>query len=223
MKFRNNRTGAAMFGHRPFGMPYDDANRLLMEPEDEAYSMPDRGYAMPDRDYAMPDRDYVTSDRAYAMPFSREWDIVEEQPSMMERRPLAENRGIDSRAVAIEAQIQAELAEIRRLDPSITSLRDILAMPNAEQFRAYVRRGNSFLDAFYLANRDELMARQAAASTRHALNNARNKAHLTSSRPQGGGAPSIPSDELRMFWAFNPDASEAEIQRYYTRYMNAYR
>lgn len=115
-------------------------------------------------------------------------------------------------------RIDAELAEIHRMDPSINGVEDLLKMEGAEKFRAYVQRGNTFLDAYYLTNREKLAKQQAQAAQRQAQESARSKDHLRSlAKPVGAGAKSVPKADMEIFRLFNPDATEAEIQSYYNK------
>lgn len=117
-----------------------------------------------------------------------------------------------------QARINAEIAEIGKLEPGVKSVEDLLRLPNARQFYEYVRRGNTFLDAYYLANREELAQRQAQAAQRQAQEAARSKDHLTPmAKPRGAGAESVPREDMEIFRLLNPDATEAEIQSYYNK------
>lgn len=119
---------------------------------------------------------------------------------------------------AAQAKIDAELREIHRLDPSITTTEDLLNMPAAKEFYEYVRRGNTFLDAFYLANRQRLTEQAAQAARQQTLNAARSKDHLhPAGTSRGEGAATVPAEELKLFKLLNPQATEAEIQTYYNR------
>ena len=118
----------------------------------------------------------------------------------------------------IKAKIEAELAEIHAMDPAINSVQDLLNMPNGKQFREYVEKGNTFIDAYYLANRTNIQEKTAQAARQQAAGNARSKEHLTASgNVRGAGAASVPADEMAMFRLFNPEASEADIQAYYNK------
>lgn len=119
---------------------------------------------------------------------------------------------------AFHERIDAELREIHRLDPSIRSAEDLLKMPAAREFYEYVRRGNTFIDAYYLANRERLTAAAAEAARQQTMNAHRSKDHLhPSGNSRGAGAASVPAEEMRMFKLLNPAATEAEIQAYYNR------
>lgn len=58
-----------------------------------------------------------------------------------------------------QEQVDAELAEIRRLDPDMVDLKTILESETGEAFQAAVNRGASFIEAFKLANFDRLQQR----------------------------------------------------------------
>ena len=119
---------------------------------------------------------------------------------------------------AAKARIDGEIAEIHKMDPAVSSVEDLMKMPNAKQFYEYVKRGNSFLDAYYLANRETLEQRAAQAARQQAMNAARSKDHLTAiGNARGAGAASVPSEEMQLFRLLNPDATEAEIQKYYNK------
>ena len=127
---------------------------------------------------------------------------------------------------AMEAQVERELEQIRQWNPDINTVDDLMQMPNAQEFYQLVKRGNSFVDAYRLANYDQITqmavdaARQqaAAAGRQQAQNLARSKDHLRSGTQQGAGAATVPRGEMELFRAFNPQASEADIQAYYNRY-----
>ena len=147
---------------------------------------------------------------------------VEQTPALQELRKQQEQRAAadaEQKRAAAQAQVDREIAEIHKLDPTINSVRDLLSMENAKEFYAAVKRGNSFLDAYRLVNFDRLTAARAEAAKRQALNNARGKDHLTGVRtPQGTGAATVPKDEMEAFKLFNPDATEAEITAWYNKH-----
>lgn len=119
---------------------------------------------------------------------------------------------------AMEAQVEAELAQIRQLNPNIRSVGDLLTMPRAREFYQLVKRGNTFVDAYKLAHYDQLTQQAAAAARQQAQNLARSKGHLVAATQRGKGGASVPAEEMNLFRAFNPQASEAAIQAYYNKY-----
>ncbi len=119
---------------------------------------------------------------------------------------------------AFQAKVAEEIAEIHKMNPSVNGVEDLLKLPNADKFQEYVRRGNTFLDAYYLANREEVQRRSAANALRQAQAQAKSKAHLpTAPTPRGSGAESVPKEDMALFRLFNPDATEDEIQAYYNK------
>lgn len=146
---------------------------------------------------------------------------ISSSPSMRRMKQLLERdeqARRESGMAAAQAKIDAELREIHALDPSIRTAEDLLNMPAAKEFYEYVRRGNTFLDAFYLANRERLTQAAAEAAKQQAMNAARSKDHLhPAGASRGAGASSVPSEELELFRLLNPNATEAEIQSYYNK------
>lgn len=122
-------------------------------------------------------------------------------------------------------QIDAELAEIHRLDGSVNGLEDILKLETGGAFQEAVRRGHSFLDAFKLANFDRLQERRQAEAAQAAQraaqaarNSARSKEHLLPSGGKAGeGSVAVPGDVMEMYRMMMPGASEADIIAHYNR------
>lgn len=147
---------------------------------------------------------------------------IERSPSVQRARELAEREDAAKRETAqaeFQAKVAAEMAEIQKMDPTIQTVADLLKMPTAKEFYAYVSQHKlSFLDAFRLANRERLANQTAEAARQQALSAARSKDHLSPARQQGAGAAPVPEEELRLFRLLNPGASEQDIQTYYNKY-----
>lgn len=150
--------------------------------------------------------------------------VIEQTPAMQQVQQMVQRQDEQQRQQAQEAaqvRVDQEIAEIHKLDPSISSVKDLLTMPKAKEFYALVKKGNSFLDAFRLANFETLTAKRADAARQQAMNNARSKDHLTATGGQrGAGAAQVPPDEMAMFRLINPGATDAEIQAYYNKQKN---
>ena len=148
-------------------------------------------------------------------------DVISKNPTVKAAAEIVRKGQEDQRRqemAAAQAKVDAELKEIQKLDPSIREIRDLLSMPTAKEFYDLVKKGNSFLDAFRLANYDRLTAQAAEAARQQAQNLARSKEHLIPTQVKGAGAATVPAEELAMFRQFNPGATEAEIQAYYNKY-----
>lgn len=139
---------------------------------------------------------------------------TEPEADPADAQPTAAQQAVDS------ARIQAEIAEISKLDPSVKNLGDILNGPKGKEFYAYVQRGYSFLDAFRSANFDRIVEAKAQAARQQAGVNDRGKSHMSGAgNSRGNGALSVPASDLAMFRTFNPNATEAQIQAYYNKYI----
>jgi hypothetical protein len=133
----------------------------------------------------------------------RQAEVVLKQAAEVERVRQAD---------AMKVRADAELAEIMRLDPSVRSFDDILGSPSGQVFRGLVYSGNSFVEAFKLANFDRLTTAGVAAAAAAAGRQAVSKAHLQAvAKPRGGGALPVPADELVLYRELNPGMSDAEI------------
>ena len=147
---------------------------------------------------------------------------VEQTPAIQALKKQQEQQAAadeQRRQAEAKARVDAELAEIHKMDPTISTVEDLLSMPSAKAFYDLVRKGNSFLDAYRLANFDRLQAARAEAARQQAMNNARGKDHLTGTgTPQGTGAATVPPDEMQAFKLFNPTATEAEITAWYNKH-----
>lgn len=117
------------------------------------------------------------------------------------------------------ARIETEIAEIGKLDPAIKSTGDLLKMPKAKEFYAYVQKGYSFIDSYRLTHFEEITQRNAEAARQQAQAAARGKEHLTVvGNSRNTGAASVPHDQMQLYRMLNPGASEADIQKHFNNY-----
>lgn len=137
----------------------------------------------------------------------------QEQPERQPSQSQPPAQGAD-----IQARMAAEVAEIGRMDPAIRETADLLKQPWSKEFYGYVKEGYSFLGAYHKAVSAQQTQQAAAAAKQQAINNVASKQHLKSGAPQGGGMEAVPAAEMRYFRTFMPDASEAEIQKFYNKY-----
>lgn len=134
-----------------------------------------------------------------------------------EAREKAESAMRRADEAQAKAKIDEQLQEIGKLDPDIRELNDLAKMENYPQFYELVQRGNSLLDAYKLANFDKLVQKNTAAAKQAAYNNTQSKQHMGRTKERGAGAISVPNDVKEMYRAFNPDATDAEIQAHYNK------
>ena len=118
-----------------------------------------------------------------------------------------------------QKQVDEELQQIHRMEPSVKGIEDILQMDTAEAFTRYVReKGLSYLEAFKLANADRLSQRRVEQEKQRTLQAVASKRHLA---PTGGAAADtvrVPQEVADLFRAMNPGMSAQDIQREYRKW-----
>lgn len=116
-----------------------------------------------------------------------------------------------------QKQVDYELAQIRKLDPGIHGLEDILKSETGAVFANYVQQNNlSYLEAFQLANAGRLAQRRAARQRTQSA--AASKDHLA---PLGGGTgelSAVPKEVMELYRAMDPSLSTQQIQREYNKW-----
>lgn len=139
----------------------------------------------------------------------------------VQQAKAAQRAAEQARRAAMETQAklrtEEELKEIGKLDPNIRELKDLTAMETYPRFLELVRRGNTLLDAYRLANLDALTSGAAAATRQAAINAVQSKQHMGQTKERGTGALRVPEDVRAMYRALNPGATDAEIQAHYNR------
>lgn len=149
--------------------------------------------------------------------------LVEDLPQVREAREK-QKQAEQAQQQAMQAQAQAkideQMKEIAALDPTVKELSDLTKMETYPRFYELVKRGNTLVDAFRLANMDKLTQAAVQASKQAAMNAAQGKQHLAQTAQRGSGSQSVPVDIREAYLAFNPGATEAEIQKHYNRYLN---
>ena len=137
-----------------------------------------------------------------------------------EAQAQAEKATLEARQAAAKVRIEEQMKEISALDPTIKEMKDLAKMPNYQQFYDLVKRGNTFVDAYKLANYDTLTQRAADASRKAAVKAAASKEHLTTTAQRGQGSVTVPVDIMQAYKELMPDATPDQIQKHYQKYLN---
>lgn len=120
-----------------------------------------------------------------------------------------------------EAQIDRifaeEIEKIQEFDPSVKDIGDLQDNENREQMEAMIGKGYSISDAYYLANKDAIVARQVEAARQETRNNVASKGHLDRSSSRGDGGVDVPDELMAEFRTLMPNATDAQIQKFYER------
>lgn len=120
-----------------------------------------------------------------------------------------------------EAEINRQLEQLQEMEPAWADIptKDVLgAVLQSElgaDFRQAVNEGATFLQAYSRALKAQGARAKGSAST--AAAKASSKGHLNATSQRGTGALDVPADELKLFRELNPDASDADIQKFYNQ------
>lgn len=148
-------------------------------------------------------------------------DAVRPLRQQVQRQELA---AIQEQAKVVNDRAQETIRQgvetIRQLyGAEVGSVEDIAAMPTGPQFNAYVQKGLSIEEAYYLANRKDIDARRLGAARQAGINRASGKGHLAGMPAAAGESPYQPTEaEKEAYRAFMPDATDAEIAKAYGAY-----
>lgn len=120
---------------------------------------------------------------------------------------------------AFRAQVESELAEIRKYDPGVKSVQDLMALDRAEELTAQVTdHGHTFLEAYRYVYADKIAEQRAAAAAQRTRNAARSKDHLQPVGARGKGDVPVPAADKAMYRQMFPDMTDEEIRKDYQRY-----
>ena len=115
-------------------------------------------------------------------------------------------------------QIANEIVMIGKYDKNIKTMRDLPKMQNFDKFCDLVKRGNSFIDAYRIANFDAIsrsvLEDNAFAERQKALG----KLHMQKLEGRGDILCGVPKDILDKYKSLMPGVSYGEIQRHYSDY-----
>lgn len=137
--------------------------------------------------------------------------------SIPEVRRAKEAETAANRARA-EMKVEAQMAEIRKLNPNIQTVRDLAGMETYPKLYEMVQRGYDLADAYRLANFTELSKREAGAARQSAINAVKSKSHLAPVAERSGTAEIVvPEETKQLYRQLNPGVTDDEIKRHYAK------
>lgn len=149
----------------------------------------------------------------------RDMDMTQEQydkfiaelPEVKAARELAEQ----SRQKQVQQRLDAEIAAIGKLNPAIQSAEDLKQDDRYDDLVDKIRQnpGMSLNDAYVLVHLDDLTS---ARGRQQAINQA-GKRHMQAMRGRTENSVAVPSDELAMFRAMDPTATDDQISKFYNK------
>lgn len=150
--------------------------------------------------------------------------VVAQMPQMQQAQQIirqAEQEKAAAQQQAQQQRIASEIAEIGKLDPTITSLQDLMKAENGQKVYEYVKTGLNLVDAYKLANMDRLTEKAAAAARAQRTSSEQSKQHLKSTTSRGQGTAEVPRAEMEMYRSMMPGATDAEIRKHYNKFLKA--
>lgn len=137
--------------------------------------------------------------------------MIEANPLVRQAKQVIEK----SKQTEAELQMQRDIAEISKIDPSIKGLEDIANLPCKDEILERVQNGQSLFDAYRLASFDSILKNQSVKDRQAAINEARGKSHLTtpSGVAQTDDSVDVPMDILNR-WK-SEGKSEKQIKELY--------
>lgn len=110
-----------------------------------------------------------------------------------------------------QADMQRQIAEIQKINPQVKSINDIIAMDSGLDFARYVRTGLTPLEAYKLANYDQIVSRTRSAAEQSARNSAAGKQHLQATKNSATTGIDVSEAMRERYHKFCPNATDAEI------------
>lgn len=141
-----------------------------------------------------------------------------EESALPARDTAAERDSFIARRSRLVADSQ--IREITALDGAVSSLEDLMDMPDYDRFYALVQKGVSLVEAYKLLRYDALMDRTARAAAREAMQSVASRQHLTAmaGQPGSGEFTAVPAEVADGFRRAMPGITDSEIRRRYRRY-----
>lgn len=145
-------------------------------------------------------------------------EIKEVLQAAKDAKAAAEEAQEKAKLAQFNANMQTELAEIRKLNPNIQSTDDIVRMETGPEFARLVRSGLRPSEAYKLANFEMLQSSARNAAEQAARNAAAGKAHMQPTPAKGQAQVSVPEQYKQNMRRYNKGITDAEIAKYYAKY-----
>ena len=148
--------------------------------------------------------------------------VVSQMPELQKMRDAlqrAEAERQTAESQRVQQQIQAELSEISKLDPTVTTLDSLLRSEKGQQIYDLTKRGLDLVSAYKVANLDKLTQRAASAAKAQKAASDQGRQHLRQTSSRGQGSVEVPADIAEMYKSLTPGISDAEMRQKYAAYL----
>ncbi len=146
--------------------------------------------------------------------------MIDSHPAVIKAKEAAEgfeSAKRQSQDTAAKVHLDSQIGEIMKFDPDIKGIEDIMALPNYEDLKGYVRKGLTLVEAYKLTNMEKLTNKTAKAAAQSAYNKSASKEHLTSSASRGQGENPVPKGVMDMYKKITK-LSDKEIREHYSKH-----
>jgi len=142
---------------------------------------------------------------------------IQNNPTVRQAEAVIEQQ----RLYQAQAQLEADIAEISKLDPSIKTFNDLNNLESIGEIVGRVNAGMSLLDAFKTVEFNNLLAKGKAGAKQSAINQTRGKAHLqgADSLAEDSDEVEIPKAEYLSLKEVFPNKTRKELTKLYNQTM----
>lgn len=148
---------------------------------------------------------------------------MEQSPAfraLQDRQRAYEQEALRDNQQGFAQSVEMELAQIQKLNPEIKSLADIIRMPTGKEFGRYVQQyGMSYVEAYKLANHDQLVEQARGVAAAGARVAAGGKEHLTGTKTRGTPTLEVPKDVKDGYRLFDPSLTDGDIEKMYKKFV----
>lgn len=122
-----------------------------------------------------------------------------------------------------QQEVERDIAEVLKLDPTLTSKDAIMNDPSFPQVLEKVRSGMRLVDAYKLVNFDRLSSSKTAAARQAVVNQVKGQAHLSNAPgiTTSDSLEDIPANMLETFQDRFPEKSIKELKALYNQTLKA--
>lgn len=144
---------------------------------------------------------------------------MEQAETQRLRQSLADEQR-SARDVRARLIAEEQIRQIGQIDGAVTSMDELLSMPEYEDFYALVKKGMSLTEAYKITHYDRLMQRQADLSARQTMQSVASRQHMTALAGGTGSGDyvSVPAEVAAQFRLAKPGITDAEIRKKYRKY-----
>lgn len=148
--------------------------------------------------------------------------VVGQMPELQQARQVlarAEAEKAAAERQRVQQQVAADIAEITKLDPTITDLESLLRSEGGTEIYALAKKDVDLATAYKVVNIDKLTQRAASAARAQKANSEQSRQHLKPTTTRGQGGIEVPADQVAMYRRLIPGITDAQIRESYKEYL----